>query len=139
VGLAITARGVEPVGTRAPYTSIDADPPSPRQLAEIGRWIAPEDVPVRFDAAYYAVAADDGIEPVPDGTETAAAWWAPAARLLEEWEAGERRLYWPTWLTVTQLAACASVEDLLALRIDTREPDEGELASLPPSVFWQDR
>jgi hypothetical protein len=31
-----------------------------------------------------------------------------------------------------------SVDELFALRIQTREPDEDELARLPRSVFWQD-
>jgi hypothetical protein len=40
---------------------------------------------------------------------------------------------------VTELAGCDSVEALLALRVDTREPDDDEVAAMPASVFWQDR
>ena len=46
--------------------------PPPSQLPEIAHWIAPEEVPVRFDARYFAVAAPRGLEPAPDGGEAAA-------------------------------------------------------------------
>jgi len=39
---------------------------------------------------------------------------------------------------MSALATCDSVADLLALRIDTREPDDDELERLPRSTFWQD-
>jgi hypothetical protein len=58
--------------------------------------------------------------------------------LLEEWAAGRRRLYWPTYFTVAAIAPCASVTDLLALHIETREPDDEELERLPRSTFWQE-
>ena len=55
--------------------AIDAAPPSAGQLPELAHWVAPPRVPVRFDARYFAVRAPAGIEPVPDGGETADAWW----------------------------------------------------------------
>ena len=57
---------------------------------------------------------------------------------MAEWERGERKLYWPTWYTVTQLAACETAEALLDLTFDTREPDDAQVERLPRSVFWQD-
>jgi endoribonuclease LACTB2 len=137
--VAITASGAVVADAAEPHAAVDADPPAVRAFREVARWIAPEDVPVRFDARYFAVEIGDGVEPVPDGGETAAAWWVSPGALLEGWRAGERRLYWPTLLTVRELAACDTVEALLALRIETREPDDDEVASMPPSVFWQDR
>ena len=58
-------------------------------------------------------------------------------RLLAEWEAGERKLYWPTWLTVTELAACATVADVLALHFETRDPTADEEATMPEHVMEQ--
>ena len=118
--------------------AVYASPPSAEQLEEIARWIAPEDVPVRFDARYFAVAAPEGLETVPDGSETAATWWVAPRRLLEDWRGQRRLLFWPTYVTVEALATCDSVAELLALRIETREPDEKELERLPRSIFWQD-
>jgi 8-oxo-dGTP pyrophosphatase MutT (NUDIX family) len=118
--------------------AIDAAPPSAGQLPELAHWVAPPRVPVRFDARYFAVRAPAGIEPVPDGGETADAWWVSPARLLEEWTAGLRRLYWPTFFTVNEISGCRSVDELFGLRIRTREPHDDELERLPRSTFWQD-
>lgn len=137
VGLALTGSGLC-VAHHGSLAAIDGSPPRVEQLARIAHWVAPEDVPVRFDAEYFAVPAPPGLAPRPDGREIAAAWWTSPAQLLAEWEAGRRRLYWPTYLTVRELARCWSVEELLALRIATREPDEEELARLPRSTFWQE-
>ncbi len=137
VGLALTGSGVREA-PGAPVSVIDASPPRAEQLTPIARWIAPEQVPVRFDARYFAVEAAASVEPAPDGHETVAAWWASPAALLGEWDAGRRKLYWPTYFTLLALAACSTVEELLALEIRTREPDDDELRRLPRSTFWQD-
>jgi 8-oxo-dGTP pyrophosphatase MutT (NUDIX family) len=135
VSLVLTRTGVAQGGELG---AIDADPPSAGQLPELAHWVAPPRVPVRFDARYFAVRAPAGIEPVPDGGETADAWWVSPARLLEEWTAGRRRLYWPTFFTVTEISGCRSVDELFGLRIRTREPDDAELERLPRSTFWQE-
>ncbi|HEY7667212.1 MAG TPA: NUDIX domain-containing protein [Actinomycetota bacterium] len=116
----------------------DERPLAVDRLVEIAHWIAPEQVPVRFDARYYAVAMPTGVEPVPDGGETAAAWWESPSTILDGWRAKERKLYWPTYFTMLHLATCRSIDELLALRIETREPDDEELERLPRDVFWQD-
>ena len=134
-GLALTAGGLMGGGA---LESVDASPPTPGQLGELARWVAPKTVPVRFDARYFVVAGGDGPDPTPDGTEAVAAWWVSPGELLREWEAGARKLYWPTWFTLQALARAETLPDLLALRIRTREPDDGELERLPRSVFWQD-
>jgi 8-oxo-dGTP pyrophosphatase MutT (NUDIX family) len=137
VGLCPGRSGLE----RAPTFAVDvvaAPELDADRLTLLARWIAPPNVPVRFDADYYAIPAASGVEPVPDGREVAAAWWVSPARLLGDWEAGACRLYWPTYFTVRALARCATAAALLALRFETREPDEDELAHLPRSVFWQD-
>jgi 8-oxo-dGTP pyrophosphatase MutT (NUDIX family) len=137
-GLALTAAGLVAADPDDPLKAIDTAPPQARSLAELCRWVAPEEVPVRFDARYFAVAAPRGLEPCPDGVEAARAWWVSPAELMAEWEAGRRKLYWPTWYTVSQLARCATVDTLLASRFEPREPDEDEVERLPRSVFWQD-
>lgn len=137
VGLALTADGLR-AAPGEPMGAIDASPPRPGQLALVAHWIAPEQVPVRFDARYFAIAAPDGVEPTPDRHEASSAWWASPAALLEDWAHGRRKLYWPTYYTMRALAGCTSVEDLLALDLTTREPDEREVERLPRPTFWQD-
>ena len=137
-GLALTAEGLVATGGDAPLSRSMASPPAVTQLHEIAHWVAPESVPVRFDARYYGVAAPGGLAPVADGVEAADAWWVSPGELLREWEASERKLYWPTYFTMNHLAACTSAAALLALRITTREADDDEVDRLPRSVFWQD-
>jgi len=136
VGLALTADGLTESPDRA-LAPVDALPPRVEQLPEVAHWVAPERVPVRFDARYFALAAPRDLAVVPDGTETEDAWWISPTRLLEDWRTGRRKLYWPTYFTVNAIAPCSSVAELLALRIATREPDDDELERLPRSTFWQ--
>jgi 8-oxo-dGTP pyrophosphatase MutT (NUDIX family) len=135
VSLVLTRSGL---GQGDELAGVEAAPPSADQLREIAHWVAPPRVPVRFDARYFAVRASEELEPVPDGGETAEAWWVSPARLLQDWSAGRRRLYWPTFFTVTEISGCRSVDDLFGLTIVTREPDDDELERLPRSTFWQD-
>ena len=118
-------------------SSIDASTPATDALPEM-RSIAPEQVPVRFDARYFAVRMDDGADPV----RTAPRRRRPGGcrrDLLVAWEAEEVRLYWPTHYTMHALADRRDADDVLGLRLVTREPDEDELGRLPRSVFFQDR
>lgn len=135
VSLVLTARGLV---EGASLQAVDAAPPSVAQLGEIAHWVAPVDVPVRFDATFFAVRAHVGLDPRADGDEASDAWWASPRRLLDEWNAGRRRLYWPTYFTLSEIAGCGSVDELFALTIATREPDEADVARLPRSTFWQD-
>ncbi len=93
---------------------------------------------MRFDARYYAVRMDGSPDPKPDGAEAARAWWASPRSLLSAWESEELLLYWPTHYTMSALAECRDAEEVLALQIVTREPDEAEAGALPRSVFFQD-
>jgi 8-oxo-dGTP pyrophosphatase MutT (NUDIX family) len=134
-GLLLTRDGIVDGGDLG---SLDGRAPAAAQLGELARWIAPAEVPVRFDARYFAVEAGPGLEPMPDGAEVVAGWWISPRELLREWEAGARRLYWPTWFTVQALARAETTADLLEIRLRTREPDDREIERLPRSVFWQD-
>lgn len=137
VGLALTSGGLRARDGDG-LASVDASPPRTDQLPRIAHWIAPEDVPVRFDAQFFTVRAPMGLEPRPDPTEVRGAWWVSPRALLDAWRDGLRKLYWPTYFTVEALARCQTVDELCALEIATREPDEDDLARLPRSVFWQD-
>jgi glyoxylase-like metal-dependent hydrolase (beta-lactamase superfamily II)/8-oxo-dGTP pyrophosphatase MutT (NUDIX family) len=115
-GLLLTGHGfrVRPV-PRPALGEVDFPPPTPAGLVEIARWVAPEDLPVRFDTLFFAVAASRGIEPSPDGVEADRAWWARPADVLAD--RADDPLMWPTVATLEALSECRSVEDVLALRI----------------------
>jgi len=138
VGLAVTREGVAAVGRDRPLGAIDDAPPPATRLSEVARWVAPAQVPVRFDARYFAVRMDGAADPAPDGVEAARAWWASPRSLLSAWESEELLLYWPTHFTMRALADCRDADELLRLQIATREPDDEEIDRLPRSVFSQD-
>lgn len=135
--LVITSDGLGPIGGWDPLSPVNVAPPTIAHLPEVAHWIAPEEVPVRFDARYFAAEGIVALDPTPDGSEAVAAWWTAPDTLLSEWEAGDRMLFWPTYYTLTHLRTCVSVADLLALRFETREPTEDDLASLPSTIFEQ--
>ncbi|MEX0650963.1 MAG: NUDIX domain-containing protein [Actinomycetota bacterium] len=137
-GLALTREGLVDAGTPDSLDPVHAAPPSTQQLHELARWVAPDEVPVRFDARYFAVLAPRGLEPAPDGAEAVLAWWASPRTLLAEWQVGARTLYWPTYATMLELAACDSADAIAALTFETREPTDDEVVRLPRSVFWED-
>jgi 8-oxo-dGTP pyrophosphatase MutT (NUDIX family) len=137
VGLALTSEGlVESVGRSLDHLSRVS--PRAEQLFEIAHWIAPPQVPVRFNARYFAVEARAGLRLAPDGGETADAWWASPRELLEDWRAERRKLFWPTLFTMRAIAPCSDVRELLAMHIETREPGPDDLVGVPRSTFWQD-
>jgi 8-oxo-dGTP pyrophosphatase MutT (NUDIX family) len=138
VGLATVVGGMVGAPAVDPFGPVDTSPPRADQLHEIAHWIAPPEVPVRFDARYFVLDSPNGLEPVPDGREADLAWWTSPAVLLSEWEAGDHKLYWPTYLTLLHVAACSRASDMLALRFETRDPTEDEVATLPTSVMEQE-
>ena len=121
-GLLLTASGLVAVDARPPLEERDIDPPAARDLVEIARWVAPERLESRFDAVFFAAAAPRGLDPVPDGVEAEAAWWAAPEEILVESTRGESPLMWPTLVTLERLVSVSGVEEVLELRIEQLEP-----------------
>jgi 8-oxo-dGTP pyrophosphatase MutT (NUDIX family) len=124
-GLALTSGGLVPAAGDE-LARVHEAPPSAGALHQISHWIAPEDVPVRFDARFFAVAGRSGVDPRPDGAEADRAWWADPRALLRDFEADRCNLYWPTLKTVEALAECAGVKEVLALDLPQIEGDDDE-------------
>jgi 8-oxo-dGTP pyrophosphatase MutT (NUDIX family) len=133
VGIAVTADGAVASDT---VGILDGASPDPSALRQMCRWVAPPEVPVRFDARYFVIAIGDA-EPAVDGREVADAWWTSPRRLLAGWSDGEHKLYWPTWFTVGRLVACADRDAMLALRFEPREPTAEEESTMPRHVMEQ--
>ena len=141
VGLAVTLDGLR-VARGRELGTVSASPPAADQLPQISHWIAPEEVPVRFDARFYAVAAPAGLEPSPDGAEAEGAWFARPSDLLDDYAAGRCSLYWPTMKTLKGLARCDSVRSVLALdlpAIEDDEPDDPQPSGAPAPEVGQGR
>lgn len=139
VGLAVTRGSVVASDPERPLAAVHDAPPRIEDLPEIAHWVAPRQVPVRFDAGFFAVRMEGAAPPNPDGREAAAAWWASPRALMHAWEAGDILLYWPTHFTLRALAGCRDADEILRLEIATREPEREEIGRLPRSVFFQDR
>lgn len=132
-GLVLTAEGVfaEVGSAEEALARVSASPPPAGALREIAHWVAPPEVPVRFDARFYAVAAAPGVEPRPDGHEAEDLWWARPVDVLIGFADGTCELYWPTFKTMEGLATCDDVEAVLAQRltqveVETDEDEEAE-------------
>lgn len=123
-GLLLTASGLRTDPERRPLDERDVDPPAAHDLVEIARWLAPESLEVRFDAVFFALAAPLGLDPVPDGVEADASWWAVPEDVLLESTRGEPPLMWPTLVTLERLASASSVEEVLAMRIEQLDPGQ---------------
>lgn len=135
-GLALTRGGlVSAEPSERSLGVMESDPPRLDDLPQIAHWVAPEDVPVRFDAHYFAVAAPGGLEPRADEHEAERVWWESPGAILERWAGGECDLYWPTMKTMEALARCSSVQELLALDIPQEEPEEGDAERMPRSTM----
>lgn len=124
VGLLPTADGLVslPEAPEDP-SAFPGGPPTAGSLPQVSHWIAPEDVPVRFDARFFAVEATRDVEPSPDGGEAVHAWWARPYDLLEANRSGGCSLYWPTMKVVEGLEACGSVEAILSADLPQVEPE----------------
>jgi hypothetical protein len=104
-----------------PVAAVSESPPDPGDISEIAHWIAPEFLEVRFDARFFAVRAPESLEARPDEVEVDLAWWATPAGILKEHELW-MSLMWPTYVTLTELERCRTVEDVLSLRMEQVAP-----------------
>src|SRR6478736_134991 len=130
VGIALTADGFVDA---ADLTAADEAPPRLEQITPLCHWVAPPEVPVRFDARYFTIEGN-GVAPRADGGEIARTWWLDPRVLLQEWERGDHKLYWPTWVTVREVAACATAAEAMGLSFEARQPTADEEASMPLHV-----
>jgi 8-oxo-dGTP pyrophosphatase MutT (NUDIX family) len=127
-GILATSRGLVARPDRPrDIEQVEFDPLSPEAMPEMARWIAPEFLPVRFDARFYALAAPPGLEPEPDGIEIGRGWWAEADTVVAQAAAGEAPLMWPTFKTLQALRECLTVADVLALHVPQVEPRPEEV------------
>jgi 8-oxo-dGTP pyrophosphatase MutT (NUDIX family) len=120
-GLVLTAAGLVEAPGRLPGDP-GLEPPPVSAIPEMARWVAPEFLPTRFDARFFAVAAGPDLRARPDGVEVDRAWWAAPAELLAGQRRGGVALMWPTLKTLEALATCGSVDDVLALRVEQVPP-----------------
>lgn len=79
-----------------------------------GNWVTPEREPRRYDTRFFLAAMPEGQRADAVTTEVSDAYWQGPQGALDDWQQGRCGLLPPTWVTLTELAACGSVTDALA-------------------------
>ena len=111
--------------------------PDAAQLVKFSRWITPAVVKTRFDTHFFLAELPAGQEPAVDGQECVDLGWFTPQGALEEHDAGQLPLVFPTIKHLEQLGAFASVTELLAhargrtvVPVEPRIVLEGEVARI---------
>ena len=78
------------------------------------RWITPIVEPRRFDTRFFAAALPAGQRTRDVGGEASEVAWVAPEKALSAGERGEIRLFPPTAVTLSELAACGDLETVLA-------------------------
>ena len=107
-------------------------------LVPIGRWVTPLGAPVRFDAAFFLVAAPQNWEPTPDPSEVESCAWLTPSEALAELASGTRLMAPPTVEVLQLLERYDTVTDALegAAQNPLRGPGRTQLTRLSPLVTW---
>jgi 8-oxo-dGTP pyrophosphatase MutT (NUDIX family) len=77
------------------------------------RWITPVIEPRRFDTRFFAAALPAGQRARDVGGEASEVAWVAPEKALQAGERGEIRLFPPTAVTLSELAACGNLETAL--------------------------
>ena len=89
-------------------------------------WITPADLPIRYDARFFATVVPGGIEPIPDMSEIDRAEWVRPADAILDAARRERLIPFPTHVTLESLAKVSSAGEFMdraaELDIDTIQP-----------------
>ena len=83
------------------------------ELVKYSRWITPELIRIRFDTHFFLARVPKGARPVADGVECVDLRWVSPAAALAAHAAGDLPLVFPTFRHLQELAAFATVDDLL--------------------------
>ncbi|MEA2142912.1 MAG: hypothetical protein QOI64_1342 [Solirubrobacteraceae bacterium] len=85
----------------------------PEALVAYSRWITPERIEIRFDTRFYVARAPAGARARVDGDECVDLRWTTPRGALDDYAREELPLVFPTLRHLEELAAFATVDDLL--------------------------
>lgn len=83
-------------------------------LVPFAHWVTPEFMPKRFDTWFFLVAAPPGQFAAHDGTESVDSAWISPRRALEQADAGQRTIIFPTRMNLAKLARSRTTEQAIA-------------------------
>jgi len=78
-------------------------------------WVTPEEEPRRYDTKFFVAALPTGQRADGSTSEADHAEWRRPAEAIELWQAGERGLLPPTWMTLSDLSEAGSVAAAMAM------------------------
>jgi 8-oxo-dGTP pyrophosphatase MutT (NUDIX family) len=107
-------------------------------------WVTPVAEPRRYDTRFFLAKLPDGQHADGETTEADHADWVRPADALADWQAGQRGLLPPTWITLTDLTEFDTVEAAMSTprSLDKvlpkliRDPD-GTRVVLPGDPRWE--
>ena len=88
------------------------------QLHYFAHWITPSALPKRWSTRFFLGVMPEGQAVRPDGSEITDYWWATAAEALASAKSGERKIPFPTRMTIKDFGGKNSVTDLLRWAVE---------------------
>lgn len=118
---------VEALGDRSVFEVLDAM--GERFVVDaryFANWVTPTDLPIRYDARFFAAVVDAEVDPLPDMAEIDSAEWVRPADAIAAAARGDRLVPFPTHVTLESLARADSTDEFMTstadLEIDRVQP-----------------
>ncbi|MQA14415.1 MAG: NUDIX hydrolase [Pseudonocardiaceae bacterium] len=77
-------------------------------------WVTPEEEPRRYDTRFFLALLPEGQRADGSTSEASGSGWQSPGGALADWQAGRVGLLPPTWVTLTQLDECGTLDAALA-------------------------
>ena len=132
----------EPLGDRDVFAELDAAGQAfAAEVRYFANWITPADLPIRYDARFYATVVDGDLDPIPDMAEIDRAEWVRPSDAILAAARREWLIPFPTHVTLESLARVGSAQEFMEraaeLDIDTIQPririeEDGSLRVVMP-------
>lgn len=117
----------EALGDRDVYDALEAA--GERFVAEVryfANWVTPADLPIRYDARFFATVLTADVSPVPDNQEIVEIQWVQPRDVILRAAEGEWIVPFPTHVTLEQLSRAGSTAAFMAtaaaIDVETVEP-----------------
>ncbi|HRT71492.1 MAG TPA: hypothetical protein P5308_09040 [Syntrophales bacterium] len=83
------------------------------RLHYFSHWVTPEPLPIRYDVRFFVAEAPTGQEALHDGHELVGHLWVTPQEALDAYHRGDFNLVLPTIMTLKELCAFKTVEDVI--------------------------
>lgn len=92
------------------------------RLHYFSHWITPEILPIRYDVRFFVARAPEGQEALHDGCELVEHAWVTPREALDAFEQGSFNLVLPTIMTLKELCAFRTVDEVIRAAANKRIP-----------------